>query len=86
MYSTPCRGNVEHRRREVEKNGRKPGSGQRAAGLRAAAASRQVWGCKGAAQPMEQTTERRMYSRPSPPLSPLSTHQAPSARYPVTMM
>ena len=66
MYSTPCRGKWNSVGARLKTNRRKPGSGQRAAGLRVAAASRQVWGCKGAAQPIEQTIERRMYSRPFP--------------------
>jgi hypothetical protein len=61
-----------------------PASGRRPPG--GSVAPRQVWGCKGAAQPTEQTAEWQMYSWPSPPLSPLSAYQARSARYPPTKM
>jgi hypothetical protein len=54
---------MQWQRHKARNNG-EPGKRAMAAGLPSGAALRQVWGCKVAAQPMVQTTERRTYSRP----------------------
>jgi hypothetical protein len=54
---------MQWQRHKARNNG-EPGKRAMAAGLPSGAALRQVWGCKVAAQPMEQTAERRTYSRP----------------------